>query len=132
MLKDKLDISTKGKDNIGYDVDLNIIENGRNKTKIRQRKIVEYFNSLTKHNNYEENNVILSWILSDTSTKDIIDIDDLNENVTNVLVNNLWKTLLSMRKSKDDLNLKRYNIILILNSNVHKLNIYIYIYIYDI
>ena len=68
---------------------------------------MEYFNSLTKHNNYEENNVILSWILSDTSTKDIIDIDDLNENVTNVLVNNLKKTLLSMSKSEDGLVLKR-------------------------
>ena len=66
-----------------------------------------YFNSLTKHISYEDKKVVLNGILSDTSIKDIIGFDDLNENVTNVLVNNLKKTLLSMSKSEDGLVLKR-------------------------
>ena len=76
MLKDKLDISTKGKDNIGYDVDLNIIENGRNETKIIARKIVEYFNSLSKHTDYQEKKVMLNENLNDLCIKDLYDIDD--------------------------------------------------------
>ena len=115
MLKDKLDISTKGKDNIGYDVDLNIIENGRNETKIRQRKIVEYFNSLTKHINFEDKKVIVNGILIDLSIKAIIDFDDLN--------GNLIKPLHGMRKSEYDLVLKRSSLMMLLHSDVNSLNI---------
>ena len=50
---------------------------------------MEYFSSLTKQIGYEVKTVIQNTILSDLSIKNIIDIDDLNGNVTNVLVNHL-------------------------------------------
>ena len=37
---------------------MNITKNGRNETKIIERKIVEYFNSRTKQMSYEDRNVI--------------------------------------------------------------------------
>ena len=60
---------------------------------------MEYFSSLTKQIGYEVKTVIQNTILSDLSIKNIIDIDDLNENITNVLVNHLRKTLLVTYKS---------------------------------
>ena len=70
---------------------MNSTENGRNEITIIERKIVEYFNILTKQIRYEDNKVILNGILNDPSIKDIIDFDGLNGNVTNVLVNNIKK-----------------------------------------
>ena len=64
--------------------------------------------------------VIYNGILSDSSIKDLMNIDYLNGNVTNVLVNNLRKTLLAMSKSEDDIILKRYSLIMMLNSDVDK------------
>ena len=63
------------------------------------------------------------WQLRFTSTKDIIDIDDLNENVTNVLVNNLRKTILGMSKFEGDIVFKRCSSMMLLNSDVDNLNI---------
>ena len=40
MLKGMLDTSIEGQDSIGCVVDLNITENGRNETKIKEREIV--------------------------------------------------------------------------------------------
>ena len=57
-------------------------------------------------------------MLSDPSIKAIIDIDDLNGNVTNVLVNNLRKHYWAWASLKDVLILKRYSLMMILNSNV--------------
>ena len=56
MLKDKVDTSTKGKDSIGCDVDLNITENGSLETSIIERKVVDYFNNLIKHIRRQEGN----------------------------------------------------------------------------
>ena len=81
---------------------------------------MEYFDSLTNHINYEEEKVILNGIWSDSLIKDIIYY--LNGNITIILVNNLRKTQLNMSKSKDDRNLKRTWLMMILNSVVHKLN----------
>ena len=103
LINDKLDASTKWKDNIDCVVDLNITENGRNETKLIETRIVEFFNIVTKHISYEDRKVILNGILSDPSIKDIIDLDDLNGNVTNVLVNNLRKTLFGMSKYENAL-----------------------------
>ena len=47
MLKDNVDTSTKDKDSIGCDVDMNITKNGSNETTIIERKVVDYFNVLT-------------------------------------------------------------------------------------
>ena len=52
---------------------------------------MEHFNSVTKHIGYEEKKVIINCILSDSYIKDLFDIDDLNGNVTNVIVSNLRK-----------------------------------------
>ena len=101
--------------------DLNITENGRNETKIIARKIVEYFNSSTKHTGYEDEKVALDGVLSDLSIEDIIEFVDLNGNETNALVNNLKTILLSMSKYEDDLVLKRSSLMMLLN--VHNLNI---------
>ena len=76
MLKSKLDTSSKGKDSTSCDTDLNVIENGRNETKIIARKIVEYFNSLSKHTDYQEKKVMLNENLNDLCIKDLYDIDD--------------------------------------------------------
>ena len=70
MLKGKLDTSTKEYRSNGCVVDLNNI------TKIIKRKIVEYFNCLTKQISYEKKKVILNGILIYQLIKDIIDIDD--------------------------------------------------------
>ena len=64
--------------------------------------------------------VIYNGILSDSSIKDLMNIDYLNGNVMHVLVSNLRKTLLRMSKSKDDPTLKRSSIIMILNSDVEQ------------
>ena len=57
MFKGKLDTSTKEYRSNGCVVDLNNI------TKIIKRKIVEYFNCLTKQISYEKKKVILNGIL---------------------------------------------------------------------
>ena len=72
-----------------------------------------YFNSLTKHINFEDKKVIVNGILIDLSIKAIIDFDDLN--------GNLIKPLHGMRKSEYDLVLKRSSLMMLLN--VHNLNI---------
>ena len=124
MLKDKVDTSTKGNDSIGCDVDLNTTENGSLETGIIERKVLDYFwNNLTKHIKNEDKKVILNGILNDPSINDIIDFDGLNGNVTNVLVNNLWNSLVNMSKSEDDIVLKRSSLMMLLNSDVDNLNI---------
>ena len=85
-LKDKKDTSPKGKDSIGCDVDLNAIENGSNETTIIERKVVDYFNVLTKHISNEDKKVILYGILNDPLIKELVDFDGLNGNLTSELV----------------------------------------------
>ena len=48
MLKDK-DTSTSGKPDIGCDEDLNTTEKADSETTMIMRKVVAYFNDLTKH-----------------------------------------------------------------------------------
>ena len=49
MLKDKKDTSTSGKLGIGCDEDLNTTEKADSETTMIMRKVVAYFNDLTKH-----------------------------------------------------------------------------------
>ena len=69
MFKDKKDTSTSGKLGIGCDKDLNTTHNADNETTIIGRKVVSYFNDLTKHTSNEDNKVILNRILNDPSIR---------------------------------------------------------------
>ena len=53
----------------------NISEDERHEKNSTMRKIVEYFNSLTKQTNYHEKKVILNGILNYQSIKDIYNIE---------------------------------------------------------
>ena len=53
MFKDKKDASTKGQDGLNCDEDLNTTENADNETIIIGRKVIAYFNDLTKHTSNE-------------------------------------------------------------------------------
>ena len=53
-------------------------EDGGHKTNIIMRKIVEYFYSLTKQNDYQEKNVMFNEILNDF----LYDIDDWDWGMT--------------------------------------------------
>ena len=78
MLKGKLE-NTLTKDNgtIGCAISVNnMSEDGGHKTNITVRKIVEYFNSLSKHTDYQEKKVMLNENLNDLCIKDLYDIDD--------------------------------------------------------
>ena len=123
MLKNKKDTSIKGKDSIGCDVDLNTTEMGSNETTIIERKVVDYFNVLTKHINNEDMKVIFSGILNDPSIKELFDFDGFNGNLTFVLVNNLRNSLVNMSRSEDDIVLKRFSLMVLLNIDVDDLNI---------
>ena len=108
MLKDKKDASTSGKLGIGCD------EDADNETTIIGRKIVAYFNDLTKHTSNEGKKVILYRILHDPSITTLVDFDGLNSNITSVLVNNLRNSFVNMRMLEDDLVLKRSSLMMCL------------------
>ena len=88
MLKDKKHTSTSGKLGIGCDEDLNTTEKAVSGTTIIERKVVAYFNDLTKHTSNEDKKVILNIILNDPSIRELVYSDGLNSNLTSVLVNN--------------------------------------------
>ena len=60
MFKDKKDASTKGQDGLNCDEDLNTTENADNETIIIGRKVIAYFNDLTKHTSTKKKKVILN------------------------------------------------------------------------
>ena len=122
MLKDK-DTSTSGKLGIGCDEDLNTTQKADSETTIIGRKVVAYFNDLTKHASNEDKKVILNRILNEPSIRELVDSDGLNSNLTSVLVNNLRNSFVNMSKSEDDLVLKRSSLMMLLNSDVDDLNI---------
>ena len=122
MLKGK-DTSTGGKLGIGCDEDLNTTEKVDSETAIIGRKVVAYFNDFTKHTSNEDKKVILNRILNDPSIRELVDSDGLNSNLTFVLVNNLRNSFANMRKSEDDVVLKRSSLMMLLNSDVDNLNI---------
>ena len=72
-------------------------------TTIVGRKVVAYFNDLTKHTSNEDKKVILNRILNDPSIRELVYSNGLNSNLTSVLVNNLRNSFVEMSKSKDDL-----------------------------
>ena len=115
MLKDKKDTdSTKDKDGLNCGEDLNTTENQDNETIIIGRKVVAYFNDLTKHTSNEDKKVILDSILNDPSIRELVDFDGLNSNLTYVLVNNLRNSFVNMSKPDDDLVLKRSSLMMLL------------------
>ena len=118
MLKDK-DTSTSGKLGIGCDEDLNTTEKADSETTIIGRKVVAYFNDLTKHASNEDKKVILNRILNEPSIRELVDSDGLNSNLTSVLVNNLRNSFVNMSKSEDDLVLKRSSLMMLLNNDVN-------------
>ena len=122
MLKDK-DTSTSRKHGIGCGEDLNPTEKADSETTIIGRKVVAYFNDLTKHASNEDKKVILNRILNEPSIRELVDSDGLNSNLTSVLVNNLRNSFVNMSKSEDDLVLKRSSLMMLLNSDVDDLNI---------
>ena len=57
MLKDKKDTSTNSNDGLGGYEDVNTTDN---ETTIIQRKVLAYFNDLTKHTSTKQKKVILN------------------------------------------------------------------------
>ena len=98
MLKNKKYTTTKCKDGIGCDEDLNTTQNVDNETIIIGRKVVAYFNDPTKQTYNEHNKPILNRILNDPSIRELVDFDGLNSNLICELVNNLLNSFVNMSK----------------------------------